>query len=81
MYEGVIEALKVANPQHEVSMEVKHQLITNAIDVLTKSAREDTSLRLRRSWEVQALMVDIRKGNEEYQKTARRFMEQFADRK
>ena len=80
MYEGVIEALKFANPQHRVSMEVKHQLIINAIDVLTKSAREDTSLRLRRSWEVQASMADIWKGdNKEYQKTAWRFMEQFAD--
>ena len=80
MYEGVIEALKVANPQHGVSIEVKHRLITNAIDVLAESARKDTSLRLCRSWKVKASMADIWKGdNEEYQKTAWRFMEQFAD--
>ena len=75
MYEGVIEALKVAN-----SMEVKHQLITNAIGVLTKSARNNTSLRLRHSSTVQGSMADIWKAdNEEYQKTAWQFMEQFTD--
>ena len=80
MYEGVIEALKVTNLQHGVSMEVKHQLITNAIAVLTESARKDTSLQLRHSWKVRASMADIWKGdNEEYQKIAWRFMEQFAD--
>jgi outer membrane lipopolysaccharide assembly protein LptE/RlpB len=80
VYEGVIEALTVANLQHEVSMEVKHQLITNTIDVLTESARKDTPLRLCRSRKVQASMADIWKGdNKEYQKTAWRFMEQFAD--
>ena len=63
-------------------MEVKHQLISNAIDVLTDSARKDTSLRLCRSWKVWASMADIYKGdNEEYQKTAWQFMEQFTDRK
>jgi len=41
VYEGVIEALKVADPEHGVSMEVKHQLIINAIDVLTESAQKD----------------------------------------
>lgn len=70
-----MEALQVAN-----LMEVKHQLIINAIDVLTESARKDTSLRLRRSWKVRASMADIWKSDkEEYQKTAWRFMEQFAD--
>jgi hypothetical protein len=49
VYEGVIEALKVANPQDGVSMEVKHQLITNAIDVLTKSARNGGRSGFRKS--------------------------------
>lgn len=87
MYEGVIKALRVAN-YHGVGMEppslleVKHELITNAIDILTKSARKDTSLRLRCSWYVKASMADIWQGdNKECQKIAGRFVEQFADRK
>ncbi|KDR71319.1 hypothetical protein GALMADRAFT_144010 [Galerina marginata CBS 339.88] len=76
VYEAVIMVLK----DSLLELETKHQLLTNAMDILTATARTDTLLKLEHSANVRPSVSDLWKSAKiDHQMIAHQFMEQFTD--
>ncbi|KDR68088.1 hypothetical protein GALMADRAFT_146577 [Galerina marginata CBS 339.88] len=75
VYEGVVGTLRDDNQKLEP--EAKHRLLTAAVDILTQSARQDTSLKLIHSKHVWESLMELRESH--HRGIARLFMEQFTD--
>ena len=74
VYEGVIRALKGLEPQ------VKHRLLQSAMDILEKSAQDDTSLKLGLSVKILPLLSNLLENNiQDYQQVVRQFLVQFTN--
>lgn len=75
VYDKVIEALTRLSTQ----LDVKHGILCSALDILSKSSRDDTHLKLRLSSEIRGLVSDLW-SDENYKKVAQEFVRSFTGR-
>ena len=74
VYKAVIEALKNHEPAE------KHQLLHSAMDILGKSVKDGTSLKLFHLIEIRPLLSNLLESNiESYKSVARQFLVEFMD--
>jgi hypothetical protein len=76
VYDGVISVLGRKN----LEPELKYRLLESAVDIIGRHPRDGTSLKLRRSIEIRALLSNLLETNiENYQKIVRQFLVEFTD--
>jgi hypothetical protein len=75
VYDKVIDALKGLSTK----LDVKHRVLCSALDILMKSSRDDTDLKLKHPSEICGLVSDLW-GYDQYRKVAQDFVDRFTDR-
>ena len=73
VYDAVILALRTVQP------EAKLQLLESTVDITGKGAWDSISLKKKGSAEIHALLSDVLKTTENYQRVVRQFLNNFAD--